>query len=239
MISIHPIRPEDLADVAALHRESWRSAYRGIFSDAFLDSERVVETRLALWTRRLISEPSPGSFGYIARDPSGEALGFTFAFPAFDAQWGSLLDNLHVRPDQKGRGIGRQLLLALSERCAGEWAELGLYLWVFEANTAARGLRASGRTAGRAGGDHAAGWQRGGGVALCVAIAGRTAAGAEARGLATNKKAPGVHGRALFGLNLHGAQTPLIEACLLPTGSGPVSITPYAVHHCKRSPHPW
>ncbi|WP_428509691.1 N-acetyltransferase family protein [Roseateles sp.] len=140
MISIHPIHPEDLADVAALHRESWRSAYRGIFSDAFLDSERVVETRLALWTRRLISEPSQGSFGYIARDPSGEALGFTFALPAFDAQWGSLLDNLHVRPDHKGQGIGRQLLLALSERCARDAGELGLYLWVFEANTAARAV---------------------------------------------------------------------------------------------------
>jgi GNAT superfamily N-acetyltransferase len=143
MISIHPIRPEDLADVARLHRESWRSAYRGIFSDAFLDSERVVETRQALWTRRLISEPSPGSFGFIARAASGEALGFTFAFPAFDAQWGSLLDNLHVRPDQKGQGIGRKLLAALSEHFLqelGDVGELGLYLWVFEANTAARAV---------------------------------------------------------------------------------------------------
>ena len=140
MISILPIRSEDLDDIATLHGGSWRSAYRGIYSDAFLDSDAVGQTRQALWTRRLISEPTPGSFGFIARDPSGEALGFTFAFPAFDAQWGSLLDNLHVRPDQKGRGIGRQLLAALSERCAGEWAELGLYLWVFEANTAARAV---------------------------------------------------------------------------------------------------
>lgn len=143
MISIHPIRPEDLADVAYLHRESWRSAYRGIFSDAFLDSERVVETRVALWTRRLISEPSPGSFGFIARAASGKALGFTYSFPALDVQWGSLLDNLHVRPDQKGQGIGRQLLMALSEKFVhelGEVGDLGLYLWVFEANTAARAV---------------------------------------------------------------------------------------------------
>ena len=140
MISILPIRSEDLDDIATLHGGSWRSAYRGIYSDAFLDSDAVGQTRQALWTRRLISEPTPGSFGFIARDPSGEALGFTFAFPAFDAQWGSLLDNLHVRPDQKGRGIGRQLLLALSERCTRDAGELGLYLWVFEANTAARAV---------------------------------------------------------------------------------------------------
>ena len=34
MISILPIRSEDLDDIAALHGGSWRSAYRGIYSDA-------------------------------------------------------------------------------------------------------------------------------------------------------------------------------------------------------------
>lgn len=127
--------PADAEAIAALHTQSWRQSYRGILSDAYLDGD-ILRDRRDVWQRRL-SEPAPNQFLLVA-EAEGRVQGFVCAFGDDDPRWGTLVDNLHVSQAVKGLGIGTVLL----ER-VGEWVKAGrqhpvFYLWVFEANHAAR-----------------------------------------------------------------------------------------------------
>ena len=131
MLHIRKIVASDSDTIARLHTLSWRDSYRGILRNSYLDGP-IVEERLALWNKRLL-EPSSGDIGLIAL--SGEnPIGFTFACIAHDARWGILLDNLHVMPEERGKGIGTKLLSALTDSLLNQGREEGIYLWVFEAN---------------------------------------------------------------------------------------------------------
>lgn len=142
-VSVRPADANDAPTIAALHAASWRRAYRGILTDAFLDADLEAE-RLALWSAKLAS---PGSgCGWLAL-VNDEPAGFVFVRPDDDAEWGTLIDNLHVAAMHQGHGIGRRLL-----HTVGEWADAhataaSVHLWVFADNRAARGFyaRAGGR----------------------------------------------------------------------------------------------
>jgi GNAT superfamily N-acetyltransferase len=125
---------DDAPAVAALHADSWRRHYRGVYSDAFLDGD-VEADRQLVWGERFALLPSNESFTVVAEDDQG-LVGFTHVIFGADPDWGSLLDNLHVRFGSKRQGVGRELmtrsLLAASERATP------LYLWVLEANVDAR-----------------------------------------------------------------------------------------------------
>ena len=131
---VRQIIPEDVAAIAAIHAASWRSAYRGILRDEFLDTD-LTSNRVTLWERRLSLIP-PNNFGYLATIAE-RASGFAFAFGAHDPIWGTQIDNLHVLPERKGSGIGRQLLEAVCTRAEVAHPDVGLYLWVYERNQAA------------------------------------------------------------------------------------------------------
>lgn len=137
---------DDAASVAALHADSWRRHYRGSYPDHFLDGP-VVDDRLAVWTERLSAgEAGIATVTIVAEVPSSAAgvaggpalIGFAHVVLDADPRWGALVDNLHVRHDHKGGGIGTVLLA----RAAGEVAERrpgsGLFLWVLEDNRAAQ-----------------------------------------------------------------------------------------------------
>lgn len=51
---VREARPEDARSVAETHVESWRAGYRGLISDAYLDSPELFPARLRAWQRRLI-----------------------------------------------------------------------------------------------------------------------------------------------------------------------------------------
>ena len=129
---------DDTAAIAALHVASWRSAYRGIFSDRFLDGP-VEADRQALWQARL-QDPRPGQIVVLAEDLEGTLLGFACGFIDEDPQWGSFVNNLHVSPNRKGAGIGRALMRDLGRRFAAAEPERPVHLFCLEANPAARGF---------------------------------------------------------------------------------------------------
>lgn len=131
---IRDARPADEAAVAALHARSWRSSYRGLLPDDYLDHE-VVQDRAERWSRRF-AEPE-GAITLVAEE-AGEMVGFAHTVIDLDDEWGSLLDNLHAHPDRRGVGIGRRLLLATAERLLQVAQHQALHLWVLEGNQDAR-----------------------------------------------------------------------------------------------------
>ncbi|MCC6991002.1 MAG: GNAT family N-acetyltransferase [Acidobacteria bacterium] len=132
---LRPMRADDIEIVASLHVASWRTAYRGIFTDVYLDTVAGTERR-AHWTRRLAT-PVATHTGVVA-EQDGVPVGFCYLIADADPPRGTLLDNLHVAPGARGAGLGRRLLACAAEEIAARHWPRGLHLWVFDANTGAR-----------------------------------------------------------------------------------------------------
>jgi len=125
----------DAERIALLHAKSWQCTYRGVLCDEFLDND-VVENRLVHWQERLKS-PEKNQFVLLAEE--GEYIkGFLCVIGEADAQWGALLDNVHVRPELKGQGLGTEFMHKAGTWVQSNFPQSGLHLWVFEANYPAR-----------------------------------------------------------------------------------------------------
>lgn len=132
-VTLRAVTSRDSATLAALHTTSWQSAYRGILRDAYLDGP-VIHERQATWQARLTAEAAPG-VGWIAQHEA-MPIGFVYAYLSHDATWGTLIDNLHVLPAARGRGIGWRLMQQVAR--AMPVHDPALHLWVFEQNLVAR-----------------------------------------------------------------------------------------------------
>src|SRR5262249_2424938 len=93
----------DRLAIATLHAESWRSTYRGSYQDAFLDGP-AFGGRKRVWQRR-VAHPPANQFVVVAEEQA-DIVGFACAYGQDDPRWGTLLDNLHVRPALQRQGIG-------------------------------------------------------------------------------------------------------------------------------------
>ena len=126
-MDIRPARQDDLPMIASIHATSWRDAYAGILPTDYLRGQ-VQQDLQAYWTQR---EILPQDVVLVADTTDGPV--------AFIAVWCRpfpFIDNLHVLPSMRSRGIGA----ALMETAAGQLVARGhstAYLWVFERNEAA------------------------------------------------------------------------------------------------------
>ncbi|MCO1655194.1 GNAT family N-acetyltransferase [Pseudonocardia humida] len=127
----------DADAIAALHADSWRRTYRGMMLDSYLDGDLDGERR-GVWRGRF-ADPRPDQRVWVAVDGSG-LLGFACLFGDGDPTWGAYVDNLHVRVDQRGRGLGLALLRRAAEWTLRERPGAGMWLWVMERNENARGF---------------------------------------------------------------------------------------------------
>lgn len=132
---VRPATQDDALRIAALHAASWRIAYRGILSDAYLTGNIVAE-RTAVWARRLAA-PESGQHVLVA-EVDDTLAGFACALAEDDLQWGTRLDNLHVAPALHRRGVGARLLSAVAEWSSNHWPNRGLWCWVLKPNVTAR-----------------------------------------------------------------------------------------------------
>lgn len=128
---------DDADSIAALHAESWRSAYRGMVPDDYLDHD-VFDDRAQVWRERFDGSGAHPETLTILAELGGALAGFAHSIIDDDPEYGTLLDNLHVRPDIKRLGIGKRLVVETAGWIEARNNKNGLHLWVFEANTPAR-----------------------------------------------------------------------------------------------------
>jgi GNAT superfamily N-acetyltransferase len=134
-ITFRPAGRLDAPAIARLHVASWRSTYRHLVPDAFLAGP-VEDDRRRLWNERLAVEDN-ARFVLVAEEDGALAC-FVCVLRDADPAWGPLLDNLHVRPDRKGHGIGHALLRRARDWSAAVRPGEPMHLWVIEGNLGAR-----------------------------------------------------------------------------------------------------
>jgi GNAT superfamily N-acetyltransferase len=124
-IKIRPAERQDAPLVCAFIREL--AEYERLLPECVATPETVTET---LFT------PNPRAFCDIA-ETEGEAAGFAlwfYSYSTFQAKHGIYLEDLYVRPQFRGHGIGRALLMHLAKRAVDE--NCGRFEWsVLDWNT--------------------------------------------------------------------------------------------------------
>ena len=135
-IAFRPVTLADSGIMAALHTESWRSAYRGILPDSYLDGP-IAEERANHWQSQLSAE-GPSRRLRLLVEVDGTPVGFACGSLGEDSRQGATLENIHVLPSFRARGLGRQLFAGITRWAMAAEPGWPIHLWVYEANHAAR-----------------------------------------------------------------------------------------------------
>ena len=133
-ITLRSATPFDAGRIAALHTRSWRENYAGDMSDAYLAHEAPAE-RLSVWTDRFTDTRE--NMRVVLAEDGTELVGFCCLFLDHDPADGTLLDNLHVRADYRGQGVGKQLMHDAAQAVRHYDPSGKLYLWVLQSNSSA------------------------------------------------------------------------------------------------------
>ncbi|MGI9488561.1 MAG: GNAT family N-acetyltransferase [Geminicoccaceae bacterium] len=105
-IVIRDAEQSEFSGLAALQIRSWRNVYRGIMPDAYLDDE-IEDDLHARWEAL---RPSDDDLVLIADE--GCIRGFITVWCKPDP----FIDNLHVEPGKRSKGIGQRLMQAAARR---------------------------------------------------------------------------------------------------------------------------
>ncbi|MFF3499426.1 GNAT family N-acetyltransferase [Streptomyces sp. NPDC003247] len=128
---------DDCARVSEIRVRGWRSAYRGLMPQSYLDALSVTEDAER---RRARFAQGDGSVVNLVAEQAGQVVGWAAHGPyregghrTSDAE----LYALYVDPARIGTGLGRALLTEAVRRTTAD-GHRRMYLWVLRANTRAR-----------------------------------------------------------------------------------------------------
>ena len=131
MMEIRPYREgDDIDKISHIYALSWKTAYRGLIPDDFLDN--ISETR---WSPLLRAESSR----LVLALENGKPIGVSTYCAARDEKmkgWGEIV-SLYLLPTHYRKGIGTKLFSAVVAELMSEGYS-DIYLWVLENNQTAR-----------------------------------------------------------------------------------------------------
>ena len=135
-LTIRPATADDAQAIARVRVDCWRTTYRGLIPDAYLDAMDV-DASTALWDRVLSAAPNTASV-FVA-DDDGEVVAFAAGNMLEEPRHAlnAELSAAYVRRDRQRAGIGRRLVDAVARAQRAHGAN-GLIVWVIAGNKTAR-----------------------------------------------------------------------------------------------------
>jgi L-amino acid N-acyltransferase YncA len=130
---IRPARPEDAAGIAAVQVASWRTTYRGIVPDGYLDGMSV-EVGTQRWDANLAAD---GALHFVAEDESGGIIGFVSGGRLREpvGEYDAELWAIYLLEEKQGGGVGRRLVQTLADALlAADYRSM--IVWVLQENSA-------------------------------------------------------------------------------------------------------
>jgi ribosomal protein S18 acetylase RimI-like enzyme len=134
--TVRQAQVEDARRIAEIYVASWRSTYAGILPDRIL-LNMSADIQEARWWRHALTRPRPDHMILVVEDDAQQVVGFGSAGPSRrgdDTAEGEIY-TLYVEDEHHGRGLGRDLLLALGEALQRRGME-SLVIWVLKENPA-------------------------------------------------------------------------------------------------------
>ncbi|MGZ3790369.1 MAG: N-acetyltransferase family protein [Bacteriovorax sp.] len=131
-VIIRKAKVEDAAEIANVHINSWREAYKDILDPSFLEERPLYfKNRYELWKRAIAAN----EIVYVAESDKYGIVGFGNAGNARDPRFANYgeIKCIYLLNKAQGLGIGFNLL----KSCFDELKNIGLcraYLWVLENN---------------------------------------------------------------------------------------------------------
>jgi ribosomal protein S18 acetylase RimI-like enzyme len=129
---IREATPDDARAIATVHVSSWRTTYRGLLSDRYLDSLDV-DDHEGRWLRLLAS----GAGDTFVAQEGSEVVGFASCGRERDQDpiYLGELFAIYLLQDHQRRGLGRRLVSVAAERLI-ELEYRSMLVWVLAANPA-------------------------------------------------------------------------------------------------------
>ncbi|GCE29007.1 putative N-acetyltransferase YuaI [Dictyobacter alpinus] len=135
MLKIRAATLDDVAGIARVHVDVWRSAYRGIVPDDIL-AGLSYERRERQWDVTLRGTHHQ-EFVYLAEDENGQCVGFASGGPALfdDPVYQGELFTIYILAAYQRQGLGYRLFFQIVERLS-EQGLTSMFLWVLADNPA-------------------------------------------------------------------------------------------------------
>jgi ribosomal protein S18 acetylase RimI-like enzyme len=135
-MNIRRATPDDADAIAKIHVDSWRSAYRDLVPEAYLD--KLDYGRRAQYLKNSLTEKSEEAYLW---EQDGKVFGFLTLAQCRDADVDQKttgeICGIYLDPENWRKGIGRELC-RYSEGLLGTRGNLSIVLWVFAGNDQAR-----------------------------------------------------------------------------------------------------
>jgi GNAT superfamily N-acetyltransferase len=141
MVAVRRATPNDVEAVTRVHIATWRSAYKGIVPQAYLDEMDTPENLARRHDNWQYVAQNPNVDFFVAEDATG-VIGFASGGkcrnqqPEFAAYDGELFA-LYLLPQHHGQGIGRKLVNAVAQTLRDANYQKML-IWVLKDNLPSR-----------------------------------------------------------------------------------------------------
>lgn len=131
--TIRQATDDDANGIAKVHVESWRTTYRGIVPDDFLDGMSD-ETSAARW-RRIAKQNTPGYAMFVAEDEGGNTVGFANGGRerSGDANYDGELYAIYLLQSHQRKGIGQALFEHIVQHLTNNGFR-SMLIWVLAEN---------------------------------------------------------------------------------------------------------